>query len=163
MVQQNRALDVKLTCWGLNPHLAVCFWATLIAIKGYPCGLVVKNLPANARDARDGFDPWVGKIPWRRKWQPAPVFLPGGSHGQRSLVDYSPWGHQESDITEKWEHTCYNKMGKLLSTSKMIERVKWVPRYKHSLNESEIISLHLYSQRNWLSVVSGEDISTGIG
>ena len=40
-------------------------------------GLVVKNPPANARDADVGFDPWVGKIPWRRKWQPAPAFLPG--------------------------------------------------------------------------------------
>ena len=41
---------------------------------------------------RLGFDPWVGKIPWRRKWQPTPVFLPGESHGWRSLVGYSPWG-----------------------------------------------------------------------
>ena len=40
----------------------------------------------------DGFDPWVGKIPWRREWQPTPVFLPGESHGQRNLVGYSPWG-----------------------------------------------------------------------
>ena len=39
---------------------------------------------------RPGFDPLVGKVPWRRKWQPTPVFLPGESHGQRSLVDYSP-------------------------------------------------------------------------
>ena len=43
---------------------------------------------------RHGFDPWVGKIPWRRKWQPTPVFLPGESHGQRSLVDHNPWGHK---------------------------------------------------------------------
>ena len=43
---------------------------------------------------------WVEKIPWRRKWQPTPVFLPGKFHGQRSLVGYSPWGHQESDTTE---------------------------------------------------------------
>ena len=42
---------------------------------------------------------WVGKISWRRKWQPIPVFLPGKSHGQRSLVGYSPWGHKESDMT----------------------------------------------------------------
>ena len=47
------------------------------------------------------FDPWVGKIPWRREWQPTPVFLPGESHGQRSLVGYSPWGHEESDTTER--------------------------------------------------------------
>ena len=48
--------------------------------------LVVKNPPASARDKRPRFDPRVGKIPWRRAQQPAPVFLPGGSHGQRSLV-----------------------------------------------------------------------------
>ena len=49
--------------------------------------LVVKNLPANAGDVRDwGFDPWVGKMPWRRKWKPTSVFLPGESQGQRSLA-----------------------------------------------------------------------------
>ena len=43
---------------------------------------------------------WVRKIPWRRKWQPTPVFLPGEFHGQRNLVGYSPWGHKDSDIAE---------------------------------------------------------------
>ena len=57
----------------------------------------VKNLPAMQET---GFDPWVGKIPWRREWQPTTVFLPGEFHGQRSLVDYSPWGCKESDATE---------------------------------------------------------------
>ena len=47
------------------------------------------------------FDPWVGKIPWRRKWQSAPALLPGKSHGQRSLVGYSPWGRKELDMTER--------------------------------------------------------------
>ena len=46
-------------------------------------------------------DPWVGKIPGRRKWQPTPIFLPGKSHGQKSLVGYSPWGHKELDTTER--------------------------------------------------------------
>ena len=50
---------------------------------------------------RCGFDPWVGKIPWRRKWQPLPVFLPEKSHGQRSLTGYSPWGFKELDTTEQ--------------------------------------------------------------
>ena len=49
------------------------------------------------RPKRHRFDPWVGKIPWRRPWQPIPAFLPGESHGQRSLVGYNPWGHKESD------------------------------------------------------------------
>ena len=47
--------------------------------------------------------PWVGKIPWRRKWQPTPVLLPVKSHGRRSLVGYSPWGSKESETTE-WPH-----------------------------------------------------------
>ena len=62
---------------------------------------MVNNLPANAGDTRDpDSDPWVGKIPWRRKWQPTPGVLPGESHGQRSLMGFSPWDHQESDTTE---------------------------------------------------------------
>ena len=52
--------------------------------------LVVKNPPANVGDKRCRFDPWVGKIPWRRAWQPTPVFLPRASQGQRSLEGYSP-------------------------------------------------------------------------
>ena len=52
------------------------------------------------RHRREGFHPWVGKIPWRRAWQPTPVFLPGEFHGQRSLTGYSPDGCKESDMTE---------------------------------------------------------------
>ena len=48
-----------------------------------------------------GFNPWIGKICWRRKWQPTPVFLPGKSHGQKSLVGYNPQGRKESDVTER--------------------------------------------------------------
>ena len=50
---------------------------------------------------RPGFSPWVGKILWRRKWQPTLVLFPGKSHGQRSVVGYSPWGRKESDTTER--------------------------------------------------------------
>ena len=62
--------------------------------------LLIKDLPANAGDMRCRFSQWIGKIPWRRAWQPTPVFLPGESHGQRSLAVYSPWGHKESAMTE---------------------------------------------------------------
>ena len=48
---------------------------------------------------RPRFDPWVGKIRWRRKWQPTQIFLPGGSYGQRSLVGYSPWCPKKLDMT----------------------------------------------------------------
>ena len=50
---------------------------------------------------RPRFEPWIGKISWRRKWQPTTVFLPGKSHGRRSLVGYSPWGLKESDTIER--------------------------------------------------------------
>ena len=53
------------------------------------------------QSGRPRFDPWVGKIPWRRKWHPTPLFLPGKSHGQRSLAGCSPWGHKELDTTER--------------------------------------------------------------
>ena len=51
---------------------------------------------------RPGFNPWVGKIPWRREWQPTSVLLRGKSHGLRSLVGYSPWGRKESNTTERF-------------------------------------------------------------
>ena len=50
---------------------------------------------------RCGFDRWIGRFLWRRKWQPTPVFLPGESHGQRSLVGCSPWGCKGLDTTER--------------------------------------------------------------
>ena len=63
---------------------------------------MVKNLPANAGDPGDtGSIPVLGRFPWRRKWQPTPVFLPGESCGQSSLSGYSPWGHKDSDTTEQ--------------------------------------------------------------
>ena len=54
---------------------------------------------------RQGLEPWVGKIPWRRKWEPTSVFLPGKSHGQRSLAGCSSWGHKESDTAEQLTHS----------------------------------------------------------
>ena len=53
------------------------------------------------RHWRHRFNPWVGNIPWRRKWQPTPVFLPGECHGQRRLAGYSSWSHIVSDMTDQ--------------------------------------------------------------
>ena len=60
----------------------------------------LRRLSVCLQCGRPRFDPWVGKIPWRRKWQSTPVLLPGKSHGKRSLVGYSPWGRKELDTTE---------------------------------------------------------------
>ena len=71
-------------------------------LKGFLGGASGKESACQCRRHRRwGFDPCVGKIPWRRKWQPTPVFLPRKSHGQRSLVGYSPWCCKESDMTER--------------------------------------------------------------
>ena len=71
---------------GFEPQVG-CSYASLMAP-------MVKNLPAIQKPR---FDPWVRKIPWRREWQPTLVFLPGDSHGQRSMVGYSLWVCKESD------------------------------------------------------------------
>ena len=63
-------------------------------LEGLPVA-VVKDLPEWRSHRRHRFSPWVRKSPWRRPWQPTPVFLPGESHEQRSLMGYSPWGHKE--------------------------------------------------------------------
>ena len=65
---------------------------------GFHDGPAGKESACNAGESGDaGSIPGLGKMPWRRKWQPTPAFLAGKSHGQRSLADYSPWGHKELD------------------------------------------------------------------
>ena len=70
-------------------------------MKGLPGGASGKE-PAYQRKRleKHRFNPWVAKMPWKRAWQPTPVFLPGEPHGQRSLAGYSPQGRKESDTTE---------------------------------------------------------------
>ena len=88
---RDQRLDVYMSSDAIispcNPFSGVSWW-----LSGKESACQCKRL---------GFDPWVGKIPRRRKWQPTPVFLPRESHGQRNLVGYSPWGHEESDRTEQ--------------------------------------------------------------
>ena len=77
---------------------------------------MVNNLPAMLET---GFDPWVAKIPWRRKWQPISVFLPGKSHGWRSLVGYSPGGDKDLDTTDQkcYNHSNYEKDAKNIGST----------------------------------------------
>ena len=65
---------------------------------GFPGGSDTKESACQCR--RLGFGPWVGKMPWRRKWQPSPAFSPGEPLGQRSLVGYSAWGRKELYVTK---------------------------------------------------------------
>ena len=85
-----------------NSLSGISFQSLLFTIMGFPGGALGKGSACNARDAgRRGFDPWVRKIPWKRAWQPTPVFLSKKFHGQRSLEGYSPWICKESDMTEQ--------------------------------------------------------------
>ena len=72
-----------------------------IKYEGFPDGASGKEPACQCRrHKRLGFNPWVRKIPWRRAWQPIPLFLPGESHEQRRLVGYIPEGHKESNMTK---------------------------------------------------------------
>ena len=84
----------------VNEQLAF-FFVLAIVNNAVPYGSVVKESICQGRSCRRPlFDPWIQKSPWRRKWQPIPVFLPRESHGQRSLAGCSPQGCKESDVTE---------------------------------------------------------------
>ena len=76
--------------------------------QGFPTGSVVKSLPATQKTQE------ARVCPWCHGWQPTPVFLPGESHGERSLAGYSPWGRTELDATEAAEHAHTSAMAGLL-------------------------------------------------
>ena len=76
---------------------------------------------------RHQFDPWVGKIPWRRAWQPTPVFLPGESHEERSLAGYSPWGrksvvHNLAAKQQSSEEGCFLKRHQIIYPPSPVSR-----------------------------------------
>ena len=99
-------LDSAMFHWFVYPYdkttLTFSFIVSFCFQLGYNCFrasqvvLVIKNPPASAGDTRDSFHPWVGEIPWRRKWHPTPVFLPEKVHGQRKLADYIVHGIAKS-------------------------------------------------------------------
>ena len=91
-----------------RPPPAVCA-DRLSGTRASQVALTVENSPQCRRRKSCGFSPWVGKVLCRRKWQPAPVFLPGKSHGQRPLAGCSPWGHKECDMTDRLNNNNNNK------------------------------------------------------
>ena len=90
----HRKLTHINTYYSINTY----FLSSSVIYKDFPAGSDGK---VSLQRRRPGFEPWVWKIPWKRKWQSTPVLLPGKSHGQRSLVGYSLWGCKESDTTEQ--------------------------------------------------------------
>ena len=99
-------------------------WTELKAGQGFPGGTNGKESTCQCRRCkRLGFHPWVGKTPWSRKRQPIPVFLPGESHGQRSLAGYGPWCLKDLDTTA-WLNTHKSGQGKIIQCSQMSHRFK---------------------------------------
>ena len=85
-----------------NPRDRGAWWAAVYGVAQSRTRLKRLSSSSSGKEfscqcRRCGFDSWSEKVPWRRKWQPTPVFLPGKPHGQRSLVGYSPWG-----VTKSW-------------------------------------------------------------
>ena len=87
---------------------------------------------------RNMFDPWIRKIPLGRKWQPTPVFLPGKSHGQRSLVGYSPWDHKELDTTKRTRAHTYTHTHTHTHTHLHLNPIFYI--YRMNLEEMSIWS-----------------------
>ena len=120
-------LKMNLLYWnGLTNHLST--WTLKLRSPkqrgsspkpGLPWRLSGKQSACWCR--RHGFNPWVGKIPWKRKWQPTPVFLLGESHGQRSLAGYGPWGRKRVGHTE-WLN---NNSPKQINKPNWIEKTEW--------------------------------------
>ena len=75
------------------------YYSHLVYYIWFPSGSDDKESAYNSGDS--GSFPGSGRCSWRREWPPTPVFLPGESHGQRTLIGYSPWGRKESDMTEQ--------------------------------------------------------------
>ena len=110
--QNHKGDDIHWRWTSLNPTMETCWRAVFGVIDRYTQIYKYLHLWQHSgkesacqcrRHKRCRFYPWVGKIPWKRKWQSALVFLPGKIRGQRSLVGYSPWGSQW--VRHGWAHT----------------------------------------------------------
>ena len=124
-----------------HPSLSfLCFrvlhWLPLHSGSSPEFAALSKRLPGgsdgkeSASNGRPGFDPWVGKIPWSGEWLSTSIFLPGGFHGQRILVCYSPWAHKELDTAERptLTLTCTSSLiSHPLSTLLIACQVHWPP------------------------------------
>ena len=110
-IHNNQKLDTAqmfFNDWMVYPHSRI-LWNNqkgLLVHLGFPCGASGKESACQCRRCeRSRFDPWVRKIPWRRKWHPTPVSWPGNFHGKKSLVGYSPWAAKSWTQLRDWAHT----------------------------------------------------------
>ena len=140
---QNHALHLVTLCNSIiSFYWVYCIFLFFHSSLGFP-GSTSGKEPAwqCRRHKRCGFDPWVWKSPWRREWQPTPVFLPGESHGQQSLAGSQ--GHKESDMTEVTYHSTllyFLLCVTLIMGKKLVFRCTGIPQryYGFSWNNTNI-------------------------
>ena len=124
-------------------------------LREFPGGSVVKNPPK--QETQEMWVPShvvIGKIPWRRKWQPTPVFLPRESNGQRSLVNYSPWGCKELDMTEELS----THMAQENSSNKFSSEEKKIMHWWWMFTRLMVISQNIHSYVESLCCTLGTNI-----
>ena len=98
----SQSTDLSSLCYTAASHSLFHTWSwASLGLRWYRIHLHCRS---------PGFSPWVGKIPWRRAWQPTAVFLPGEFQGQRSFAGYSPWGCKESDTSVTNSHSVYMQL-----------------------------------------------------
>ena len=105
------------------------------SLLGLPWWLRMKRSCLQCRRPRS--DPWVRKIPWRREWLSTPMFLPGESHGQRSLAGHSPWGRRKSDTTERLALSLFSLQGS--------ETAPAARKWKSSPDPRGLVPLHTHA------------------
>ena len=97
LLYSSMKMDAIFLSFYFMPRIETEFWGGVKTARDFPGTASGKELACQFRRCKIlGFSPWVKEIPWRRAWQPTPVFLPGESHGRRGLVGYSLWGRKES-------------------------------------------------------------------
>ena len=142
-------LPPHLTPWGCHiapglsspHHTANSLWLSILhmVIYMFQVAQAVKRLPA-IWETR--VDPSVGKIPWRRKWQPPPVLLPRKFHGWRSLVGYSPWGRRVGHDCATWLYSLW-LLYRFIPPSPSPTSLQ-VPFYKAFLNSSSMYTIPFF-------------------
>ena len=132
----------------IRHYLNIFFLQSSIVFKGLPWLLSGKKSACQSRKC--GLDPWVKKIPWRRKWQPTPVFLPEKSHGQRSLVGYNPWGHKRVsyDLAAKQQQQFVFKTKDILDNFQNKARLRHLPWSTQWFSSYTIMLLLIWYQAN---------------
>ena len=129
---------------------------------GFPGGASESTCQCR-RHKRHRFNSWIGKIPWRRKWQPTPVFLSTESHGQRSLLDYSPWDCKESDMTEVTQQTCWKRIHlqcRRRGFDPQARKILWIRKWQPTPVFLPGRSYGLMSYRPWGHKRVGHDLVT---